>query len=147
MNVRKALLALALCVPMLHTACSSTAPAAATPAPPNSQQSTVALTNKAIADANLAAIKTVISLRDSGKLSQANTAIIQNWLAVVAVTTKGIGGILQTPQSWPQQRAQILVLLATTTAPSIATTIDPQAQAVVTQIVTLLNQMKVQVTN
>ena len=53
-------------------------PSANTVAPPNSPQSTVALTVKTVADADLAGVKTVIALRDQGKLSQANTTTIEN---------------------------------------------------------------------
>lgn len=131
-------LALALC------GCGNTT--VQTPTSINNQQSTVASAVKAVADADSAAVTTVISLRDQGKLSQPNTNTIENWLALVATTDKSIAAILGNGQPWAQQKASILVLLATTTAPTIATTIDPGAQAVITQVVTLLNAVKVQVT-
>ena len=113
--------------------------------PPNSPQTTVALTVKTVADSASAGVTTVINLRDQGKLSQANTTTIENYLGFVASTDKAISGILAKPEPWAQQKAEILTLLATVTAPTLATTIDPGAQAVVAQIVTLLNQIKVQV--
>jgi len=111
----------------------------------NSPQTTVAQLNKTVADANLAGVKTVIALRDQGKLSQPNTVTIQNWLAFVATTNKSIGTILVKPESWSQQKAEILSLLATVTAPTLAGNIDPGAQVVVTQIMTLINQIREQV--
>lgn len=114
-----------------------------TPAPPASPQTTVALTNKTIADANLAAVKTVIALRDSGKLSQEDALNIQTWLALVANTSKGVGNILTKNESWGQQKAEIFALLATVTTPALTSNLDPGVQAAVTQIATLLAQLKV----
>lgn len=120
-------------------------PSASIPAPPNSPQSTAGLTVKTIADSDLAGVKTVIALRDAGKLSQANTSTIETWLAFVANTDKQISAILANGQPWAQQKTAILTLLATVTAPNLATNIDPGAQAVVAQILTLVNQIRVQV--
>jgi hypothetical protein len=120
-------------------------PTATTPAPPNSPQSTVALTVKTIADSDLAGIKTVIALRDQGKLSQANTTTIENWLGFVANADKQISAILAKNEPWADQKREILVLLGTVTAPTLATTIDPGAQAVVAQILTLIAQIRTQV--
>jgi hypothetical protein len=120
-------------------------PTATTPAPPNSPQSTIALTVKTIADSDLAGIKTVIALRDQGKLSQANTTTIENWLGLVANADKQVSAILAKNEPWAQQKAEILTLLGTVTAPNLATTIDPGAQVVVAQIMTLVNQIRAQV--
>ena len=116
-----------------------------TPAPPNSPQSTIALTVNTIADTDQAAVRTVIGLRDQAKISPADTTVIENWLALAATTDKQIGLILAKPETWAQQKVEIYTLLATVTAPTIATTIDPGAQAAVAQIVTLLNTIKTQV--
>jgi len=136
-------LAVGLTASVATTACGT--PSATTPAPiQNSPQSTVALTVKTVADADLAGVKTIIALRDAGKLSQANTTTIENWLGFVANADKSIGLILAKGEPWAQQKMQILTLLATVTAPNLATTIDPGAQAVVAQIMTLINQIRVQ---
>lgn len=137
--MRVATLALSL---LLVSCGNSTVP---TPPGTNSPQTTVAITVNTIADADLTAVKTVIGLRDSGKLSQANTTAIENWLGLVAQTDKSIGIILTKPETWDQQKKEILVLLATVTAPTIAGAIDPGAQVVIAQIQTLLNQIKTQV--
>jgi hypothetical protein len=121
-------------------------PTATTPAPPNSPQSTVALTVKTIADSDLAGIKAVIALRDQGKLSQANTTTIENWLGFVANADKQVSAILAKNEPWAQQKAEILALLGTVTAPNLASPIDdPGAQVVVAQILTLVNQIRAQV--
>lgn len=109
----------------------------------NSPQTQVAQITKTVADADLVAVKTVISLRDSGKLSQLNTTLIENWLGFVATTDKSIGLILAKSEPWDAQKKEIYTLLATVTAPSIVTTIDPGAQTVITQILTLVSQLKV----
>jgi len=147
MQPRKLFLALALLLPVTLISCASSNPVSTTtPAPPNSPQTQVAQINNAVADGTLAGVRTVIALRDSGKLSQANTTTIENWLGFVATTDKAIGVILQKPEPWAQQKAEILTLLATVTAPTIATTIDPGAQVVVSQILTLIAQIRTQVT-
>jgi hypothetical protein len=120
-------------------------PATSTPAPPNSPQSTVALTVKTVADTTQAGVKTVIALRDQGKLSQANTTTIENWLGFVATTDKSISLIMANGQPWASQKADILKVLVTVTAPTLATNIDPGAQAIVAQIMTLVNQIRTQV--
>ena len=120
-------------------------PTASTPTPANSPQSTVALTVKTVADAVSTGVDTVIALRNQGKLSAANTTTIENWLAFAATTDKQISAILGNGQPWAAQKAQILVLLGTVTAPQIAGTIDPGAQAVIAQVLTLVNQIRVQV--
>lgn len=138
-KIGAAVLAFALLVSCAH-------PATSTPAPVNSPQTQAAQINNTVADADQAAIKTIIALRDAGKLSQANTVAIENWLALVATTNKAIGVILAKPEPWTAQKAEILTLLATVTAPIIATTIDPGASAVIAQIQTLIAQIRVQVT-
>ena len=120
-------------------------PTANTPTPPNSPQTTVALTVKTVADSASAGVQTVIALRDQGKLSPANTTVIENWLGFVATTDKQITAILANGQSWANQKTQILTLLSTVTAPAIATVIDPGAQVVISQVTTLINQIKTQV--
>ena len=140
--MKTALFALAL----LLSGCAASTPATVgTPAPPNSPQSTVALTVNTVADTDQAAVRTIISLRDQAKISPADTTVIENWLALAATTDKQIGLILAKPETWAQQKVEIYTLLATVTAPTIATTIDPGAQAAVAQIVTLLNTIKTQV--
>lgn len=140
-------LALALCfgLTVSTTACGGSTVTASTPNPPNSPQSTVALTNKTVVDAANAGVDTVIALRNAGKLTPALTTTIENWLALVATNCKAIGLILAKPEPWADQKREILTLLATVTAPTIATTADPGATAVVAQIMTLVNQIKAQV--
>lgn len=134
-----------LCV-LLCLLLVSCAPKASTPPSLNSAQTQTAQLNNTVADADLAAVKTVIALRDAGKLSQANTTLIENWLALVATASKSIGLILVKPEPWTAQRAEILTLLATTTAPAVANTIDPAASTVIAQIQTLIAQVRAQVT-
>lgn len=118
----------------------------ATPALPSSPQTQVAQIIQAVADADQAAVRTVIALRDQGKVSQADTNTLETWMAFVANTDKSIGLILAKNETWAQQKIEIYVLLGTVTAPGIASTLDPGAQALITQILTLLAQLKVQVT-
>jgi len=120
-------------------------PTVQTPSPPNSPQTTVATLVKTVADTNLAGIRTVITLRDGGKITQAAAKTIQDWQAFIATTDKQIGLILAKSEPWSDQKREIVVLLGTVTAPALATNIDPGAQAVVSQIMTLIAQIRVQV--
>lgn len=133
--------------------CGCGTPSANTPPPvQNSPQSTVALTVKTVADSASTCIDTVIALRDTkdsktrqGKITPATATTIGNWCSFVASTDKKITAILANGQPWATQKAQILTLLATVAAPAIAGTIDPGAQAVIAQILTLVEQIKAQV--
>lgn len=138
-------LALGLTLTVGSTGCASATVSTPAPVQPNSPQSTVALLNKSVADTNLAGIKTVITLRDAGKLSQANTRTIQDWQEFIARTNKSIGLILVKPEPWSTQKSEILALLVTVTAPQLVGVIDTQAQAVVSGIMTLVNQIREQV--
>lgn len=117
----------------------------ATTAPPNSPQTTVALTIQFVADSTQSGVKTVIALRDQGKLSQANTTIIENWLGLVAQTDKQISAILAKPEDWTTQKREIFLALTGVQAPLGPIGIDPGAQAVIAQIMTLINQIRAQV--
>lgn len=113
------------------------------PAPPNSPQTTVALTVKTVADGASACIDTVIALRNQGKLTPPNATTVGNWCSFVASTDKQLTAILANGQPWAQQKTAILALLGTVTAPQIATTIDPGAQAAIATIMTAINQIRV----
>ncbi len=149
MKLRIATISVALALLVACVKPSATTPAAVQ----NSPQSTAALTVKTVADSAATCIDTVIALRDTkdpktgqGKLTPANATTIGNWCSFVASTDKQLTAILANGQPWAQQKVAILTLLGTVTAPAIATTIDPGAQAVIAQIMTLINQLKVQVT-
>jgi hypothetical protein len=121
-------------------------PTTTTPAPPNSPQSTVALSVKAVADSASACIDTVIQLRDvAKKITPAIATTIGNWCSFVATTDKSIGVILTKSEPWANQKREILVSLGTVTAPTVAANIDPAATGIIAQIMTLVNQLKVQV--
>lgn len=139
-------LALALATLIILGLVGCGTPTANTPNPvQNSPQTTTALAVKTADDAANTAVQTVIQLRKTGKLSNTNATQIENWLALVFNTDKAINAILVNGQPWPQQKVAILTLLGTVTAPTIATNIDPSAQVIVAQVLTLVNQIKTQV--
>ncbi len=142
--MKRLILALSLACSLVMTqACMKQATANTAP---NSPQTTVALTVKTAADAASACIDTVIQLRDvAKKITPAQATTIGNWCAFVNTTDKTITAILAKSEPWADQKKEIVVLLATVTAPAIATNIDPGATAVIAQIMTLVNQLKVQV--
>jgi len=134
-----------LAVSLLLASCGGNVTAPSTPPGPNSPQTTVALANTVIANTTITAVQAIIAMRDAGKISQANTDSIENWLAIVAHADRSIGLILAKNVPWDQQKKEILTLLTTITAPMIAGTIEPGAQVIIAQIQTLLAQIKTQV--
>ena len=64
---------------------ASTPTTPVTPVPPNSPQTQALNVDKTLADAISAAVNTAISLRNAGKISQADTATIENWAKSAAI--------------------------------------------------------------
>ncbi len=121
-------------------------PQASTPAPPNSPQTTVALTVKTVADSASSCIDTVIQLRDvAKKITPAQATTIGNWCSFVLTTDKQLGVIIAKPEPWADQKKEILTQITTITAPTLAANIDPAAAGIVAQLMTLVNQIKSQV--
>lgn len=133
---------LAAAVYLVALACAGCNTSANIPPPP---QVKIAQTIKLVADSDVAAVKIIISLRDAGKISQGTANIVENWLALVANNDKAISAILASTDTWQVQKTKILILLAATTAPQVATTIDPAGAVAIAQVVTLLAQIQAQV--
>ncbi len=115
------------------------------PAPPNSAQTQVANIDKALADANNAAVKLAIALRDQGKVSAATTATIENWSARVAQLDDQIASELGGADPWTTQKQKIGLLLAGFALPNIAGSLDPTLQADLVAVGNLLSQIQGQV--
>jgi hypothetical protein len=126
--------------------CTSTVPATvATPAPPNSPQTQVLNIDKTLADAISTVVKTAITLRDSGKLSQANTTIIENWAKSAAAVDDAIATELGSSDLWPVQKQKIFLLLTTVKVPG-SSTLDISIQTALSAVSSLITQLQTQVT-
>ncbi len=142
-SVRNALPVLLL---LLLAACASNPPAnTTTPATP-SPQVTVLQADKTLADAANAAVKTAISLRNQGVISNADARTIENYCAVAAKLSDGIATIMQSSTDWPTQRAQVLLLLQNPALPLLPSALSTPAATAIQSVVTLVTQIVSQVT-
>jgi len=143
--VKRVALALLLSLPVAFVGCGNPT-TATTPAPPNSPQTQALNITKTIADSINAAVKTAISLRDSGKLSQANTTAIENWAKSAAVLDDTIATELGSADPWTLQKQKILVMIPAFNIPG-SSTMDATIQASLKAVSTLIMQLQAQVVN
>lgn len=136
--------ALACVLMLVLFACAKT-PVSNNPAPPNSPQALVLNADKTLADANNAAVKLVIALRDQGKVSQATTSVIESWCASVAMLDDSIATELGSADTWAAQKQKILLLLAGFALPPVIGNLDPTLQSDLAVIGSLLTQIQGQV--
>ncbi len=136
--------ALALLLVVLLVGCASTAPT--TPAPLNSPQTQALNVTKTLADSINAAVKTAISLRDSGKLSQADTTVIENWAKSAAILDDTIATEIGSADPWTLQKQKILVLLPAFQIPGTSN-MDAIIQASINSVRVLIMQLQTQVAN
>lgn len=132
---------------LLMVACTPTTPAVNTPTAPLSSQAQVNVLNadKLLADAVNGAVKAVIQLRDQGKVSQADTVVVQNYCVVAAKFSDGLNDIVVANAIWSVQRGQIITLIQNTVLPVAGANVSPTAAAVVAQVATLISQVRAQV--
>lgn len=119
-------------------------PTASTPAPPNSAQTQVLNIDKTLADAINAAVKLSITLRDQGKLSQANNLIIQNWAKSAVKLDDDIATELGSADPWSVQKTKILAMLPGLKVPAVSG-LDATMQANLAAVTTIIAQIQAQV--
>ena len=130
---------LALC---LLTGCAknTTAP---TPAPVQ----TIAQSNKLLADAANTLVTTVITLRNQGKISAADTTTIENWVKTVVVpTSKAIDAEEISGDTWTVMRTKLLAIITKVTGPAVAQNVDAGAAAAIAAALALVAQIQAAVT-
>jgi hypothetical protein len=131
---------------LLMVACTSTTPVNVPTAPLTPQaQVNVLNADKLLADAINGATKAVIQLRDQGKVSQADTSIVENYCVVAAKFSDGLDTIVTTNAIWSVQRGQIITLVQNTVLPVVGANVSPTAAAVISQVATLIAQVRAQV--
>lgn len=139
--MKRLLLALALTCPFALVSCSHAT--TATPAPTNSPQAQVLNLDKTLADANNAAVKTAIALRNQGKMSPATTRAIEDVAVSIVGLHNAIADELTSGDSWTIQKQKIILLLAGFGLQKV--TSDPALQSAFFQVLDLIGQIKMQV--
>jgi hypothetical protein len=143
--IRSSFLAGLCLLVFLLVGCHSTNTSATTPAPVNSPQTQVLNIDKTLADAINAAVKAAIILRDQGKLSQANTTLIENWAKAAAILDDQIATELGSADTWAVQKTKILAMLPGFKIP-VVSGLDPTLQADLVGITAIVAQIQGQVT-
>ena len=131
-----------LALALLLSGCASKTTTAAAPPAVLTVAQIVNLTSSA--DATL--VNTVIAARNSGVMSAADTTTIENWVNLVAIpATSGIAKELASTDVWSVQKAKILTLLATVTAPAAlsqtAAAKNPAVAAAFSAAITLFSEI------
>ena len=120
---------------------ASTPTTPVTPAPVNSPQTQALNVDKALADAISAAVNTAISLRNAGKISQADTTTIENWAKSAAILDDTIATEIGSADPWATQKTKILAMLPLFKIPGTST-IDTTLQAALAAVSALLTQLQ-----
>ena len=120
---------------------ASTPTTPVTPVPPNSPQTQALNVDKTLADAISAAVNTAISLRNAGKISQADTATIENWAKSAAILDDTIATEIGSADPWATQKTKILAMLPLFKIPGTST-VDTTLQAALAAVSALLTQLQ-----
>lgn len=116
----------------------NTAPGVPPPTPANVQMAGL---SKALADGIVVASKTVISLRDSGKITQAETVTVQNYILVAANAGKAMNAELVSTDDWPTQRNKIIQLWTATGLTAAKAQLSTTAGLVLDTVISVVNQI------
>ena len=120
---------------------ASTPTTPVTPVPPNSPQTQALNVDKTLADAISTAVNTAISLRNAGKISQADTATIENWAKSAAILDDTIATEIGSADPWATQKTKILAMLPLFKIPGTST-VDTTLQAALAAVSALLTQLQ-----
>jgi hypothetical protein len=101
----------------------------------------VAHANKSLAPALLLATTTIIELRDAGKISQADTAHILDYLAVAGQCGKAINTVLLSTDEWTMQKARMLDIWTSAGLTEGVLKISGDAALVLQSVAVLINQL------
>jgi hypothetical protein len=109
--------------------------------PPQAPQISVANYVNLLAQSLPAASSAIIAARDGGKLSSASAREAQDVIVALATTGKRINVILRSGDPWETQRILILTEIISSGASEAARRLPPEASALLTGSLTLLNQI------
>lgn len=131
---------------LTYTGCATktatvTAPVTSQPATP--PQVVIANAVGVLAQAVDGAVKASIAARDQGKVSQADLTAIENFAQPVALLVKSLDAELDSADTWPVQKSKILALINAAGLAQLKGRISPTAQALVSVIISSVNQISV----
>jgi hypothetical protein len=97
--------------------------------------------SKTIADAESTASKTLIALRENGKITQSETQVVQNYIVVAATTGKSMDAELVSADDWPTQKSKIIQMWVATGIGQAKSSLSPTAGLVLDSILSAVNQI------
>jgi hypothetical protein len=95
----------------------------------------------ALAQAVDGAVSAAIAARDASKVDQADVTAIEAYCKVVATTGKQVNAELRSVDTWEVQRVKILTLVSQASLGTLKAHISPSAQAMVSTLVIIVNQI------
>lgn len=110
-----------------------------TPAVPANVQ--VAGFSRTLADGISTSSRTLAALRDNGKVTEAETLIVQNYILTTARTGKAMDAELLSSDDWPTQRAKIVQLWVATGLSNAKSNLSTTAGLVLDTILSVVNQI------
>lgn len=131
-------LALVLLVCMGCVGCAAKNPTSGTSTPVSVQ---VANLNKALADTLVTSNKTIMQLRDAGKIPQGEVAVIQNYMLKAKDCGKATNAVLSGSDDWPAQRNKIIQVWSRAGLNVATASLSPEAGLALQAIITLVNQI------
>lgn len=123
---------------LLLVGCAPKSSPVTTPTPP---QITVAQSVNALAQAVDGAVTAAIAARDQGKVSQTDLTSIEAFCKVIATTGKQIDSELRSADDWPTQKSKIVGIVSSSGIGALKGKISPAAQALVTSLLIVANQI------
>jgi hypothetical protein len=131
------LLVLSVLALLITTRCAQST--VTTPATPANVQ--MAQLSKTLADAESTASKTLIALRNNGKIDEAETRTVQNYIVVAATTGKSMDAELVSADDWPTQKSKIIQMWVATGLGQAKASLSPTAGLVLDSIINVVNQI------
>ena len=118
----------------------------ATVTPPSTPtpQVTVLQADRTLADALNATVKTVISLRDRGMITQAETRLVESYCQVAAQYSDEVATVMSTGD-WTTQKSQLQAVTKATVFPVLTQKLGTTASSAIQQIIALVTQIVQQV--
>lgn len=137
-------LILALALSLALVSCGGSNPTiVGTPAPPNSAQAQVKNFITTLKDSNAAAVHVAVALRDQGKLDAATVNTIEDVALAIISLQNNLADEIGSGDSWTLQKQKIASSITEFGLSRI--TSDPALQSAFAQVLSLIQQVKSQV--
>ena len=137
-------LVLALALSLALVSCGGSNPVTVgTPAPPNSAQTQVKNFVTTLKDANTAAVHVSVALRDQGKLDASTVDTIEDVALAIIALQNNLADELGSGDTWTLQKQKIASSITEFGLSRI--TSDPALQSAFAQVLSLIQEVKTQV--